>query len=458
MIMPLVLSLPRAELPSLPIEGCWGFAAWSNLPSPVWRERSALEHDESLLQLIPYVALRNSQGQLWAYTRTGGDARLEGRCSCGVGGHVEIEDQAADLRQTLTNTACREMAEELGLARAGIPALSPCALIYESHSAIGRVHLGVLFVADWRQRPSPCPPAHESLRGLGFLTPATIADDPRFERWSRMVAEFVSMDQTCNNQTEEKHGDSTTNLATAESLENLARTASRHRDPAASISSGDRQHDPEFDGDRAGTCAAELAGASPCGNSTRPIDATRELATSQGQKTYTEVSAYLAVNIVRTLENLLDNDPEQIAITPEWIKNTHRQFAGNLFPEWAGRFRMTEVQVGTHFPPPPYDVPVQVKNYCLDLETRMAHLDSPESVAHLLAWADWRFQWIHPFKDFNGRIGRILLVALCYKLNLPPANPAADDASRLTYFNALRRADEGDFSALNNLWLERLSA
>lgn len=75
-----------------------------------------------------------------------------------------------------------------------------------------------------------------------------------------------------------------------------------------------------------------------------------------------------------------------------------------------------------------------------------------------MAWADWRFQWIHPFKDFNGRVGRILLVALCFKLNLPPANPAADDDSRNCYFNALRDADRGDFTALNNVWMERLSA
>lgn len=269
---------------------------------------------------------------------------------------------------------------------------------------------------------------------------------------------FVTSALECNNPDQESTNDPTTIPATASASTDLAHATSGHREPASGLSSANHQPDTQLDGHRTRTrapsCSAKPAGT----DSTRPIDATRELATTQGRKTYTEVSALLAVNIVHALEKLLETDPEQIFLTPDWIRGIHQQLAGNLFPEWAGRFRTTEVQVGTHFPPPPYDVPVQISNYCLDLETRIAYLDTPESIAALLAWADWRFQWIHPFKDFNGRVGRILLVALCYKLNLPPANPAADEASRNLYFNALREADNGNFSALENIWLERLSA
>jgi len=54
-----------------------------------------------------------------------------------------------------------------------------------------------------------------------------------------------------------------------------------------------------------------------------------------------------------------------------------------------------------------------------------------ESIAELLAWADWRFQWIHPFKDFNGRVGLILLIALAYKFALPPIEPLPTNLARL---------------------------
>jgi len=191
--------------------------------------------------------------------------------------------------------------------------------------------------------------------------------------------------------------------------------------------------------------------------STRPLDATRELATAAGPLAYSEVAEHLAVNIVHCLDALLGKPPEDIHITPEWICNIHHRIAGDLFPEWAGHFRTTDVQVGTHLPPPGHEVAVHIKNFSLDLEERLRHLYGAQSIAELLAWTDWRFQWIHPFKDFNGRAGRILLIALAYKLALPPIDPAAaDELDKVAYFAALRAADSGDLIALNDLWLNRL--
>lgn len=66
------------------------------------------------------------------------------------------------------------------------------------------------------------------------------------------------------------------------------------------------------------------------------------------------------------------------------------------------------------------------------------------------------FPKVHPFKDFNGRVGRILLVALAYKLGLPPVDPAADDEDKAAYFAALRTADGGDLTPLKEIWLDRL--
>jgi fido (protein-threonine AMPylation protein) len=167
------------------------------------------------------------------------------------------------------------------------------------------------------------------------------------------------------------------------------------------------------------------------------------------------VAERLAVNIVHCLDELLEENPEDVAITPDWICAVHRRLAGELFPEWGGRFRTVDVQVGTHFPPSGYEVAIHLRNFCLDLEERLRHLIGVESIADLLAWVDWRFQWIHPFKDFNGRVGRILLVALTYKLALPPVDPAENN-QRTNYFVALRCADAGDLAPLREIWLRRL--
>jgi fido (protein-threonine AMPylation protein) len=235
--------------------------------------------------------------------------------------------------------------------------------------------------------------------------------------------------------------------------EDLARTASGRGQPARGLPPAGAGIHPEFHG------AGERAGGPGAGagvaDSTRPLDATRELASAAGPLTYTEVSERLAAKVADSLDDLFDAAPDDIAIAPDWIRDIHRRLAVDLFPEWGGCFRTTDVQVGTHFPPPAHAVAVQVRDFCLDLEERLRHLAGAESIADLLAWVDWRFQWIHPFKDFNGRVGRILLVALMYKLGLPPVDPAGVEYKE-DYFAALRAADAGDLAPLAEMWFARL--
>ena len=157
-------------------------------------------------------------------------------------------------------------------------------------------------------------------------------------------------------------------------------------------------------------------------DSTRPLDSTRYFETAQGIKTYSEVSEILAVSVAKTLEVLIDKTPEEITITPEWICKLHGEIASSLFTDWAGRFRDVNVVVGMHTPPPYFEVPIHVRRYCDDLAARLsfaAQEQDIETFAETLAFVDWRFQWIHPFKDFNGRMGRILLAAVLFKLRLP---------------------------------------
>jgi len=236
--------------------------------------------------------------------------------------------------------------------------------------------------------------------------------------------------------------------------EAVAHPASGRSQPARRLSGQGAGVHAEFDG--AGERASGSAAAASPTDSTQPLDATRALETANGPKPYSEVAEALAENVARCLDELLEAQPEDIAIVPDWLQAVHRRIAGELFPDWAGRWRTTDVQVGTHLPPPPHDVPVHVRNFCLDLEERLRHPGNAAALAELLAWAEWRFQWIHPFRDFNGRVGRILLVALAYRLGLPPLDASVSDAGRTAYFEALRAADHNDLRPLTRLWLSRL--
>lgn len=213
--MPHILTLPRTHAPVLPPSGCWAESDLDFLQHAQWQSRAQAEHDEAWLQPIAYLLLQNASGHIWCYQRTGGDTRLHGRCSCGVGGHVDFQDakpadeynefdsclrlpnklykpnQPFNPQATLKRTLLREVAEELGAHATDLQNLHQQALIYEAHSAVGRVHLGVLYTALWRHEHAPQPVAGEALQGLGFRPAKDIAHNDQFELWSRLAAQHL---------------------------------------------------------------------------------------------------------------------------------------------------------------------------------------------------------------------------------------------------------------------------
>ena len=189
------------------------------------------------------------------------------------------------------------------------------------------------------------------------------------------------------------------------------------------------------------------------------LGSTREFETAEGRLSYQELSERLAVPLVAIYDEILQESVKQLVINSEWLCLRHKRLAGHLYPDWPGRFRDVNVQVGSHTPPPYYEVPIHMRQFCDDLSARLLHLnqESVANCAELLAWVDWRFQWIHPFKDFNGRIGRVFLAALLYKLGLPHVETAPPDReARTQYLDALRAADNGDLGPLAELWVGRL--
>lgn len=82
-------------------------------------DRDLCETDDTLLQLIPYIGLRDEAGRLFCYERgvEGGEPGLHGELSIGLGGHVDLAPHAdGDLEQLLIVEGERELLEEAGIA------------------------------------------------------------------------------------------------------------------------------------------------------------------------------------------------------------------------------------------------------------------------------------------------------------------------------------------------------
>ena len=148
----------------------------------------------------------------------------------------------------------------------------------------------------------------------------------------------------------------------------------------------------------------------------------------------------------------------KIVITPELIKKLHGVGFSWIFPETSGKFRKVEVTVSDHIPPKYYLLPQFMVDFCQDLKERLKYLpafnqpDFVKELINLLAWTHHRFLWIHPFKDYNGRIARLLINVILLNLNLPPIELKVETKNgRKRYVAALKQADAGDNSALTKL-------
>jgi len=191
-----VLVLPRADVPG----GCdfHGIRqadtyALEELRSAVaaqgrYLDRAAAEEDPTFKQLIPYVVVRDGE-RIFLMHRTdaGGDARLHGKASIGVGGHLNPVDHGADA---LMAGLRREWSEELDADWE--PEFELIGFLNDDTNRVGAVHLGVVFSVDAAGRAMR---VREGEKLIGaFVTVAELAESwDRLETWSQLVSEALGV-------------------------------------------------------------------------------------------------------------------------------------------------------------------------------------------------------------------------------------------------------------------------
>jgi CRISPR-associated endonuclease/helicase Cas3 len=174
---------------------------------------------------------------------------------------------------------------------------------------------------------------------------------------------------------------------------------------------------------------------------------------------YSQLAPLLAERVLQVLQDIEDGVFATRPLDELLLLDLHRNICGDLTPDWAGRFRKTEVKVGQHSPPPSHQVPMLVRDYFADLNVRLADLSAGRETLLLetLAFAEGRLLFIHPFPDFNGRATRLLLAEILRRQELPPVELApTSDAARKNYIHALEAADKLNWMPLTKLWQERL--
>lgn len=126
-------------------------------------DRSEAETNEAYLQIIPYITLvhledngsnepdpKDEKTKFFVYTRgpIGNEGRLHGKCSLGLGGHIEEEPtQEKTFDQVISSGAFKELREEVGLdVKDFDPEITFSEygnLFLDDSDPVGRVHLGL---------------------------------------------------------------------------------------------------------------------------------------------------------------------------------------------------------------------------------------------------------------------------------------------------------------------------
>jgi predicted NUDIX family phosphoesterase len=207
MIKEEVLGVPRDVLNSC---GYFeGFAKMTPAYEPLFAAenqafmlREPAEKDPSFKQLIPYiVVVRNSLVLNYFRGKGQGEARLRGKRSLGIGGHINpcdltdavigvLKDRPSYLDDKYVRGMLRELHEELKFPT-HLPEIwdAPIVgLINEDQTEVGKVHLGVvhLLKLDFGQKVQA---REEDILDLSWTNAEVLMQDEefeQFERWSQI--------------------------------------------------------------------------------------------------------------------------------------------------------------------------------------------------------------------------------------------------------------------------------
>jgi len=174
----------------------------------------------------------------------------------------------------------------------------------------------------------------------------------------------------------------------------------------------------------------------------------------------TEREIFETKNLARVV-SYIDKKAKEQELTLDVILTLHQMLISNIQDDVAGRFRKGNefVRVGSHIAPAPKEVVER-------LEKMLAQYNasSHENIIKSIARLHLTFEYIHPFVDGNGRIGRVINNYLLIREGFVPINIKFVD--RKKYYDAFKEFDSRETTtvmdemvgkALTNSYHKRLA-
>jgi cell filamentation protein len=158
--------------------------------------------------------------------------------------------------------------------------------------------------------------------------------------------------------------------------------------------------------------------------------------------------------LVRTLERLYEIYDSKHRFTASDIKSIHKIWLGNIY-EWAGEYRQVNLSKGDFSFAAAAQIPQLMKEFKRGplREFTPCIYDSHDRIAEALAIVHTELVLIHPFREGNGRIARILADVMAAQAGLPPLDFSGLARKKIAYIEAIHAGLERDYKEMENIFM-----
>jgi cell filamentation protein len=138
----------------------------------------------------------------------------------------------------------------------------------------------------------------------------------------------------------------------------------------------------------------------------------------------------------------------------------HRQWLGELYP-WAGEYRQVNISKGSFVFAMAAQVPRLMREFERDVLARHTPctFDDPDEVLQALAITHCELVLIHPFREGNGRVSRLLSTLMALQAGLPLLDfSGIKGKQRAAYFAAVQAAMGRNYAPMAEIFRKVVAA
>ena len=172
-----------------------------------------------------------------------------------------------------------------------------------------------------------------------------------------------------------------------------------------------------------------------------------------------DLDALETSELLRTTDQLIHTYDRDHRFSASDICSMHRQWLGSIYA-WAGKYRQVMISKGEF----PFAAPAYIPALMDEYENTILRSYTPcifkttEEIVHALAVVHTELLLIHPFREGNGRISRLLATLMALQAGLPLLDfTSIRGRSREEYFQAVRIGMRRDYTPMKKIFFSVVS-